>query len=56
MGLGVNGRPPDSRAKDREGGGMNRSECDEPLQADVRKPDPTGSRDHNGAEECQLEN
>jgi len=38
MGLGVNGRPPDSRAKDREGGGMNRSECDEPLQADVRKP------------------
>jgi hypothetical protein len=56
MGLGVNGRPPDSRAKDREGAGMNRSEFDEPLQADVRKPNRTASRDHNGAEGCQLEN
>ena len=55
MGLAVNGRPPDSRAKDREGGGMNRSEFNEPLQADVGKPDPTGSRDHNGAEERQPE-
>jgi hypothetical protein len=56
MGLEVNGRPPDSRAKDREGGGMNRSEFDESLQADVKKPDRTASRDHDGAEECQLEN
>jgi hypothetical protein len=56
MGLEVNGRPPDSRAKDREGGGMNRSEFEELLQADVGKPGPTGSRDYNSAEERQLEN
>ena len=56
MGFEVDGRPPDSRAKDRERGGMKRSEIDEPLQTDVKKRDPTASRDHNGAEECQLEN
>jgi hypothetical protein len=56
MVLEVNGRPPDSCAKDREGNGMNRSEFHEPLQADVGTPDPTGGRDHSGAEGCQLEN